>query len=134
MKSEILNLRWAAMVLWVCLVSAGGGTEAGSRVVAMDTAPRLVVPLPPLAKPEGRLVSSKTWKQSGTIDGSIETARRDFECSLRDAHWKRDQTIAMGRTGHRSELTTWVSGRRRILMMVWEKEAGVCGFAWGDET
>lgn len=133
MKFEILNLKWAAVVFVVCIASVQGETGATSRVGTIDKTPRLVVPLPPLAVLETRNESGRTWRQSGTLGGSIESVRADFECALRGAKWRRDKVIALGRAGRRSELITWESGRLRILMMLWEQEAGVCGFAWGEE-
>jgi hypothetical protein len=108
-------------------VSAGEVT--GERLGTIDKSVRLVVPLPPLAEAGTGGAAGKTWQQAGTIEGSLETVRGDFECSLRGAGWRRDKVIGLGR----SELTTWERGRRRMLMMVWEKEAGRCGFTWGEE-
>ena len=116
---------WAA-----CLPCLGGST--GSQQAPLSDA-GLVVPLPALATVVANDLSGKTWQQSGTLGGSLEVACGDIRQSLRAGGWKMDKVIALGEGAHRSELTLWLRRNHRILVMVWEKEAGLCGFSWGEE-
>jgi hypothetical protein len=77
--------------------------------------------------------SGETWRQVGELGGSVATVRGECAAALAAVGWRLDKMIALGRPPARSELTLWIRGTRRILFMVWEKEAGTCGFAWGEE-
>lgn len=104
------------------------------RVVAMrPAAAEAAVPLPPLAEVTSADASGQTWRQSGEIGGSLEAALQEFAAALGAAGWGLDKTIMLGRLASRSGLTVWVRQRQRVLLMLWEKEAGRCGFAWGRE-
>jgi len=91
------------------------------------------VPLPPLAKVLRSDRDGQTWQQSGEMSGTVEAAQREFVSALGAAGWVLDKTIVMGHGAGRSELMVWHLRSRRILFMVWEMEAGTCGFAWGQE-
>jgi hypothetical protein len=109
----------AGLFAWTCLA-------AEARVP-------LAVPLPPLARVGADDASGETWRQTGEIGGSVAAARGEFRAALGAAGWRLDKTIVLGRGIARSELMVWVRNKRRILFMVWDKEAGTCGFAWGEE-
>lgn len=93
----------------------------------------LAVALPALARVQTTDASGETWRQSGEIGGSVAIAGGEFRMALAAAGWRLDKTILLGQAASRSELMLWVRQKRRILFMVWEKEAGTCGFAWGEE-
>ena len=65
--------------------------------------------------------------------GTVAALRGEFVMTLGAAGWALDKTIVLGRSSAKSELMIWTRQKRRILFMVWEKEAGTCGFAWGEE-
>lgn len=90
--------------------------------------------LPPLAVAAGKDGSGRTWRQSGTISGSLELARRDFRACLHAQGWKTDKAIPMGKSRERRmEISAWTKGKRRILLTLWQKGLAECGFAWGEE-
>lgn len=103
------------------------------RVGEMETSRRLVVPIPPLAVVTADDASGKTWQQTGTVKGGLEVAKGDFRQVLRAGGWGLDKTIPLGRGRARSELAIWTKPGHRILLMIWEKEPGLCGFSWGEE-
>jgi hypothetical protein len=125
-------------ILW-CAAALAAGTalaaqrQGGWRVVAAAEQPP-AVPLPALARVHATDRSGETWRQTGELGGSVAAARREFVMALGAAGWALDKTIALGRSPARSELMVWTRQKRRILFMVWEKEAGTCGFAWGEEN
>ncbi len=91
------------------------------------------VALPPLARVTERDSSGATWQQSGELGGSVVTAVAEVRAAMAGAGWRLDKRIVLGRGVAPSELMLWVCGKRRVLFMVWEREAGTCGFAWGEE-
>ena len=93
----------------------------------------LAVPLPPLARVSSVDAAGQAWQQSGEIGGSVASATAELSAALGAGGWSLSKRIAMGKGIERSELMIWVRQKRRILFMVWEKEAGTCGFAWGEE-
>lgn len=92
------------------------------------------VPLPPLAVVKSEDATGKTWRQSGELRGTVEGASLEFRQALAGGGWRLEKAIAAGRLTGRSALLVCSRGRQRILVMVWEKEVGTCGFAWGRET
>ncbi len=106
---------------WLCAEGRACGAETG-------------VPLPPLAVVKSEDLAGKTWRQSGELRGTVEGASREFRQALAGRGWRLEKAIAMGRLAGRSALLVCSRGRQRILVMVWEKEVGTCGFAWGRET
>ncbi|MDD4101446.1 MAG: hypothetical protein PHU80_02290 [Kiritimatiellae bacterium] len=120
-----------------CMNGAAAESEPAQvwRVVAMRSAATAdaAVPLPPLAAVTSTDTGGQTWQQSGEIGGSLEAALKEFAVALGAAGWGLDKTIMLGRLSSRSGLTVWNRGRQRVLLMLWEKEAGTCGFAWGRE-
>jgi hypothetical protein len=119
----------------LCLSGAADEAQPVWRVVALRPASAFSddVPLPPLAEVAHTDASGQTWQQSGELGGSLEAALQEFAVSLRAAGWGLDKIIMMGRLSARSGLTVWIRRRQRVLLMLWEKEAGKCGFAWGKE-
>lgn len=116
---------------------AGGAAKAESacvwRVAPLAQAPAWTLPLPPLATVTDDDASGQSWRQAGEIGGSVASAGREFRMALGAAGWKLDKAVAMGRGPRRSELMIWTRQTCRVLFMVWEKETGTCGFAWGEE-
>jgi hypothetical protein len=106
---------------------------AAAVVRATQGALLSAVALPALARVTADEPSGETWRQVGELGGSVATVRGECAAALAAAGWRLDKTIALGRSPVCSELTLWIRGKRRILFMVWEKEAGTCGFAWGEE-
>ncbi|HPB09712.1 MAG TPA: hypothetical protein PLT74_00515 [Kiritimatiellia bacterium] len=106
---------------------------AASAVQAARDAATPAVALPALARVTADEPSGETWRQVGELGGSVATARGECAAALAAAGWRLDKTIVLGRSPARSELMLWIRGTRRVLFMVWEKEAGTCGFAWGEE-
>jgi len=103
------------------------------QVGTLEKTEKLVVPIPPLASIMGQDDTGATWQQTGTMAGALDRVRGDFRQALRAGGWVLDKTIAVGRTENRSELAIWTTRGHRILLMIWEKEAGLCGFSWGEE-
>ena len=91
------------------------------------------VPLPPLARVERISSGEQTWRQSGEISGSVVLAQKEFSAALARGGWVLQKNIGLGRGARRSGLTLWSKGRTRMLLMIWEKHAGMCGFSWGFE-
>jgi len=91
------------------------------------------VHLPPLAKVVSRGASADSWRQSGEISGSVAGVHGDFLAALAGGGWILQKTITLGRVPKRSELMMWKKGSKKVLLMVWEKSAGRCGFSWGYE-
>lgn len=113
---------------------AAGGQPQTWRVAAMrPTEDDVTVPLPPLAEVTFTDASAQTWRQGGEIGGSLEVALREFSAALGAAGWGLDKTIMLGPLSARSGITVWVRRRQRVLLMLWEKDAGTCGFSWGRE-
>lgn len=112
------------------LLACAGGLFAAGRACGAEPG----VPLPPLAVVMGQDLTGKTWQQSGELRGTVEGASREFRQALAGRGWRLEKAIALGRLAGRSALLVCSRGRQRILVMVWEKEVGTCGFAWGRET
>ena len=91
------------------------------------------VALPPLARVTASDDSGATWRQNGELGGAVVTAAAEIRASMAAAGWRLDKRIALRRTPASSELMLWICGNQRILFMVWEIRAGLCGFAWGEE-
>ncbi|HPO36379.1 MAG TPA: hypothetical protein PLU38_01550 [Kiritimatiellia bacterium] len=106
---------------------------AAAAVLAARDSATPAVALPALARVTADEPSGETWRQVGELGGSVATARGECAAALAAAGWRLDKTIVLGRSPARSELMLWIRGTRRVLFMVWEKEAGTCGFAWGEE-
>ena len=124
--------------LLFCLLSAGVAHEAPAETgrvwrVAEPKAERLTVPLPPLAEVLSTDSTGQTWQQTGQMRGTVEGVRKELAMVLGKAGWALNKTIALGQLAARSELMIWTRRKQRILLMVWEKETGTCGFAWGEE-
>ena len=91
------------------------------------------VPLPPLATVAETDVDGNSWRQSGEISGSVAKAHGEFSAAMAHGGWVLKNTIVLGRGPQRSELTLWRKGKDQVLLMIWEKRAGLCGFSWGVE-
>lgn len=119
----------ALTLLCAAAVAAGAWAAAGpaERVGA------LTVPLPPLARAGAPAPDGQMWQQTGELGGSLAHARGELMAALGAHGWALSKTIVMGRLPARSELMVWTLRKRRILFLVWEKEAGTCGFAWGED-
>ena len=134
MRSGRIHRRRGATVLAACWLAAAAAAGSAPRWrVVSGAAADDALPLPPLARVATADVSGKTWRQAGELGGSVVAARADFWTALSAAGWTLDKTIVLGRAHAVSELMVWTRRRRRVLLMVWEKEAGTCGFAWGEE-
>lgn len=123
----------ALMVLVCCAAGASGGDLPGKRVGTLEKETGLVLPVPPLAVVSKNDRSGKTWQQTGSIDGALPVVSRDFRQSLQAAGWSLDKTIKVGEGMDRMELAIWTRSGHRVLVMIWEKEPGQCGFSWGEE-
>ena len=127
----------ARTVLCAAAVALGAvaaeGLAAGWRVMPLDRPGPPAVALPPLARVMSDDAGGQMWRQSGEVGGSVASARADVAMALGAQGWSLSKTIVMGRSPAGSELMVWTLRKRRILFMVWEKEAGLCGFAWGEE-
>jgi len=117
-----MNRRLLCRLVFPAVLAAAGASAAPPAVA-----------LPPLARARPAGPQDGTWRQSGELGGSVAAAGAECRMALAAAGWRLDKTIVLGRAPVRSELMVWVCRNRRILFMVWEKEAGTCGFAWGEE-
>ncbi len=118
-----MNERLLRCLVALAALAAAAGASAAPPAVA----------LPALARARTADPLDGTWRQSGELGGSVAAAGAECRMALAAAGWRLDKTIVLGRAPVRSELMVWVCRNRRILFMVWEKEAGTCGFAWGEE-
>lgn len=112
--------------LLACLAARGASLPGpeGSGLIA----------LPVLAVVTGtESKDGKTWMQEGIMGGTLEVACRDFRQALRAAGWRVDKTMVMGKPGQRSELAIWLRRGQRVLVMITEREPGLCEFTWGEE-
>jgi hypothetical protein len=91
------------------------------------------VPLPPLAKAGKVDAGKKSWRQSGEISGSVALVQQEFSAALARGGWVLQKSIGLGKGPKRSGLTLWSKGGKKMLLMIWEKHAGRCGFSWGFE-
>jgi len=91
------------------------------------------VPLPPLARVSDNSKMTDSWRQSGEISGSVAKVHGEFSSVMARGGWVLKNTIVLGRTPGNSELTLWRKGKNQVLLMIWEKRAGLCGFSWGLE-
>lgn len=121
MNSALSSWRSALGAALCALALAAAGAEPAG------------VPLPPLARVSPVGEAGPTWQQTGELGGSVASASAELTAALGAGGWSLNKRIAVGRGTGRSELMIWVRRGRRILCMVWEKEAGTCGFAWGEE-
>ena len=116
---------------YLTILAAAHAVASGRGGTGFAVSP--AVALPALVRVQTNDASGETWRQSGEIGGTVVVAGGEFRMALVAAGWRLDKTIVLGRHTSRSELMLWVRQKRRILFMVWEKEAGMCGFAWGEE-
>ena len=128
--NRVPSIVCAGLLAWF---SVAAGDPQAWRVVPMEKRSALDVPLPPLARVSAADRSGQTWQQAGEIGGTVASASGELAMALGVGGWSLNKTILLGRSSTRSELMIWTRQKRRILFMVWEKEAGTCGFAWGEE-
>lgn len=117
------------LVVSVCLA----GDAVPVRVGTLEKKSEVALPIPPLATVAKNDRSGKTWQQTGVMDGTLEVTSGDFKQSLQAGGWVLDKTIKVGEGMGRMELAIWTRLRHRVLVMIWEKEPGQCGFSWGEE-
>lgn len=103
------------------------------RVGTLEKTSEVVLPIPPLATVSKKDRSGKTWQQTGSMDGALAVVSQDFKQSLQAGGWALDKTIRVGEGVDRMELAIWMRRGHRVLVMIWEKEPGQCGFSWGEE-
>jgi len=89
------------------------------------------VPLPPLAVVLEEDTDGNTWRETGEISGNLEITQKNFQRSLAREGWVLRRTIPLARGVNRSALCLWQRGGRELLVMLWQKEPGKCGFSWG---
>jgi hypothetical protein len=112
---------------------AGAAALAAALCCAQALAERTLphVPLPPLAR-AGRIEpGSAGWRQSGEISGSVALVQAEFTAVLARGGWTLERSIGVGRGATRSGLTLWSRNGERIMLMIREVRAGLCGFSWG---
>lgn len=115
--SKQIVLTVITLVVWLAQTTRSGG-----------------VALPPLARVETTdYATTTTWQQSGELSGSVPFAGAEIRAAMGAAGWQICKSVILGQTPRHSELMVWRRGKKRVLFMVWEKEAGTCGFAWGEE-
>ncbi len=102
--------------------------------LAVLAARSALVPLPPLARVTASDPDGASWRQSGEISGTVAGAHGDFSAAMARAGWVLQKTIVLGRVPQHSELMMWRKNKQQVLLMIWEKRAGLCGFSWGVET
>jgi hypothetical protein len=125
-----------ALVLGLLAGVAAAGTNAAAaswRVLPLERAPAVTWPLPPLAEVTRGADGEGTWRQTGRIGGSLATVRSEFAAGFSRGGWSFDKAIPLGKVTTTSEIMIWTRGSRRLLLMIWEQEAGTCGFAVGEE-
>jgi hypothetical protein len=135
-RFKILDFRIlkGAGILPLLVVSAClAGEVVPLRVGTLEKTSEVVLPIPPLATVLKKDRSGKTWQQTGAMDGALAVVSQDFRQSLLAGGWVLDKTIKVGEGMDRMELAIWTRLRHRVLVMIWEKEPGQCGFSWGEE-
>jgi len=91
------------------------------------------LPLPPLARVVASDPTGTSWRQSGEISGTVAGVHGDFAAALAGRGWVLQKTIVLGRVPKSSQLMMWRKSRQQVLLLIWEKHAGLCGFSWGVE-
>jgi hypothetical protein len=125
----VVTSRRVTFQVFVALGLVGGGALAGAGQGSTGTVDP--IPLPPLAVVEERPSERPGWEATGRISGNLETAQRDFAKALGVRGWKLGQSVPLDHNGSRAHLSVWTYAGREILVMVWQKSPGQCGFSWG---
>lgn len=112
---------WTGMAMLGCTVAQAG--PSAMKVPA--------VKLPPLAVVIDHDASGETWRETGTISGSIEVTRKNFKRCFGHQGWSLKQTIPLANKKRRSEIHVWKRGEREMLLMLWQERPGKSGFSWG---
>lgn len=131
-----MNSVRTALCAGVLMAAAAAATEAPQawRVVPLERDSAPMLPLPPLALVTSTDRSGQTWQQCGEMSGTVEGASKEFCQAFKANGWQVFKRITMGRLTGRTELLIVTKMKQRVLFMVWEKEVGTCGFAWGKEN
>ena len=90
--------------------------------------------LPPLAKVLDKDPGTDRWQATGLLSGGLPLARREFGLCLDRQGWSKSSKTVTGRPGKNLSVTVWTRGRRRLLLMLWEKGPGTTGFSLGEES
>ena len=85
--------------------------------------------LPREAKVVSEGVPGKGWTQSGDMPVAVMAAVRAFDSSMLRQGWKKQDAFQMKKNRF---VTVWKKDKRLITLLVWEKEIGKSGFAWGE--
>jgi hypothetical protein len=119
--------RGRSLVLALALAVTSTATRALDEIGAVG------LRLPPLATIEREDRSGATWRQQGTLPGGLPVARQELRRALAADGWRLVRTIPLGDAQAPRELLSWRRGERRVLVMLWQRGVGHCGFAWGEE-
>ena len=119
---------------WIFLSAGNAPVGAADPVSRVDSAKPVSqsgpsIPLPPLAVVLEQ--DDEAWLETGEIVGSLEITRRNFQRSLAGEGWVLSRIIPLSRGAKRSTLCIWKRQGREVLVMLWQKEPGKCGFSWG---
>ncbi len=119
---------------WFCLLLLSMPVLADSNSVRFvaPSAESRALELPREAVVLDRDDTGKQWQLSGTMPVAMTVARKDFEVCLGRQGWKLLHTTPTSVPGQRSELSTWVKGDRRLLLMLTEGEGRQSVFSIGE--
>lgn len=96
-------------------------------IFALLTAVLFVLPREAKVVTEG--VPGRGWTQSGDVSMAVMAAVRTFESSMLRQGWKKQDAFQMKNNRF---VTVWKKDKRLVTLLVWEKEIGKSGFAWGE--
>ena len=85
--------------------------------------------LPREAKVVTEGVPGKGWTQSGEMSMAVMAAARAFDSSMLRQGWKKQDAFQMKK---KRFVTVWKKNKHLVTLLVWEKEIGKSGFAWGE--
>lgn len=85
--------------------------------------------LPPDARVTSEGIPGKGWIQSGEMSCSFMAARRQWESFMGRQGWKKQHDFRMP---NKRFVTVWNKNKHNVTLLLWEKEIGKSGFAWGE--
>ena len=120
-------------VLMPAMQTHAGSEDAAATISSEKPSGRngAAISLPPLAVVLEEDPGGNTWRETGEISGSLEITQKNFQRSLAREGWVLQRTIPLAQGPRRSRLCLWQRQGRELLVMLWQKKPGKCGFSWG---
>ncbi len=90
-----------------------------------------VVVLPKDTKVVSEGIPGMGWTQTGEMNCAYMSAVRQWDAILNHNGWKIKYSMNMAKN---RTMSHWEKSGKNITLLVWEKEIGKSGFAWGELT